>query len=148
MRRWGDVGDGWARERVSAASQVLSGSALLDKAVVGGVAGKAVKESTNHLDHARTWVVRVGDGTPESRTRVQKGLETVWPYAFELFEQHQSLLEPWTQSVSAVLAEATLEVPETDWRPTGGRSGRHTEGFGSLLAGLQHLHRSHPGPCW
>ena len=45
-------------------------------------------------------------------------------------------------------AEATLAVPETSWRPTGGRSGRHTTGFGYLLAELQHLHRSHPGATW
>ena len=40
-----------------------------------------------HLDHARSWVVRLGDGTEESHRRVQTGLDEVWPYAFELFER-------------------------------------------------------------
>jgi ring-1,2-phenylacetyl-CoA epoxidase subunit PaaC len=144
----GDFGQTMARQLLVSAFQVLLWESLLDDDVVGGVAGKAVKEATYHLDHARTWVVRLGDGTPESQSRVQKGLEAVWPYAFELFEPHPSLLEPWTQSVNAVLSEATLEVPDTQWRPTGGRSGRHTEAFGFLLAELQHLHRSHPGATW
>ena len=60
-----------------------------------------------------------------------------------------ALLEPqWRATVEDVLAEATLTVPETTWRPTGGRRGAHTTGFGYLLAELQHLHRSHPGASW
>lgn len=144
----GDFGQTMARQLIVSAFQVLLWESLLDDAVVGGVAGKAVKEATYHLDHARTWVVRLGDGTPESHYRMQAGLNAVWPYAFELFEQHPLLLEPWLQSVGAVLSEATLEIPESDWRPTGGRHGRHTEAFGFLLAELQHLHRSHPGATW
>ena len=48
---------------------------------LAAVAGKAVKEVAYHLDHARSWVVRLGDGTPESHTRMQAGLEVMWPYA-------------------------------------------------------------------
>ncbi len=131
--------------------------------VLAGIAGKAVKEVAYHLDHARSWVVRLGDGTPESHRRVQAGLDEVWPYAYELFERDAlvdtlvrrgvaadpDLLRPqWEATVTAALAEATLTVPETTWRPTGGRSGRHLTSFGPLLAQLQHLHRSHPGARW
>jgi ring-1,2-phenylacetyl-CoA epoxidase subunit PaaC len=94
---------------------------------------------------------------------VQAGLDGVWPYAAELFETDALveslvqqgitaapavLLPVWQQTVERVLAEATLTVPETSWRPTGGRSGRHTEAFGYLLAEMQHLHRAHPGASW
>ena len=130
---------------------------------IAGVAGKAVKEVAYHLDHARSWVVRLGDGTAESHRRVQQGLDEVWPYAAELFEADPELdrlvsagvaADPavraplWRASVQDVLAEATLTVPETTWRPSGGRRGQHTEAFGYLLAELQHLHRSHPGVSW
>ena len=64
--------------------QALSSSA---DEVLAGVAGKAVKEAAYHLDHARSWVVRLGDGTEESHRRVQAGLDEVWPYAYELFER-------------------------------------------------------------
>jgi ring-1,2-phenylacetyl-CoA epoxidase subunit PaaC len=140
--------------------QALCGSTDADLAAI---AGKAVKEVAYHLDHARSWVVRLGDGTEESHLRMQKGLDEVWPYAFELFESDPLLdrlvargvaadpaaLQPfWRSCVEEVLAEATLAVPSTDWRPSGGRRGTHTESFGYLLAEMQHLHRSHPGVSW
>lgn len=161
----GDFGRTMARQLlVSAGSlplwQALSASTDPD---LSGIAGKAVKELAYHLDHARSWVVRLGDGTEESHRRMQAGLDEVWPYAFELFETDPLLdrlvergvaadpavLQPiWQATVEDVLAEATLTVPETTWRPTGGRTGTHTEAFGYLLAELQHLHRSHPGVSW
>ena len=161
----GDFGRTMARQLLVAAYavplwQALRSAADLDRA---GVAGKAVKEVTYHLDHARSWVVRLGDGTEESHQRVQAGLQEVWPYAFELFESDElvrrlvargvapdpvELQASWEGTVREVLADATLTVPETDWRPSGGRRGVHTEAFGYLLAELQHLHRSHPGASW
>lgn len=161
----GDFGRTMARQLLVAAWQLplydaLSGSA---DEVVAGVAGKAVKEVDYHLDHARSWVVRLGDGTDESHRRVQAGLDEVWPYSAELFERDPlterlvergiaadpAAIQPvWRSVVKDVLAEATLTVPETTWRPTGGRSGAHTTSFGYLLAELQHLHRSHPGASW
>ena len=130
---------------------------------LAAIAAKAVKESAYHVDHGAQWTVRLGDGTDESHRRMQSGLDDVWPYAYELFERDAlldrlvergvaadpALLEPqWRATVETVLAEATLTVPETTWRPTGGRRGRHLTGFGYLLAELQHLHRSHPEATW
>jgi ring-1,2-phenylacetyl-CoA epoxidase subunit PaaC len=161
----GDFGRTMARQLLVSAYQVPLWEALSHSADEGlaGVAGKAVKEATYHLDHAASWVIRLGDGTAESHARMQAGLDQVWPYAFELFEADDivtslafqgiapdpAVLEPaWRVSVEKVLVEATLSVPETDWRPTGGRRGLHTETFGYLLAEMQHLHRSHPGASW
>ena len=161
----GDFGQTMARQLLVSAYalplwQALSSSTDPDLA---GIAGKAVKEAAYHLDHARSWVVRLGDGTEESHRRVQAGLEAVWPYAFELFETDPLLerlvtrgvaadpavLQPvWRATVEDALGEATLSVPDTTWRPSGGRRGVHTESFGYLLAELQHLHRSHPGASW
>ncbi len=161
----GDFGQTMARQLVVAAYQLPLWQALCGStdATLSAVAGKAVKEVAYHLDHASSWVIRLGDGTEESHLRMQQGLEAVWPYAFELFELDE-LLEPlvqqriaadpaalqrhWQATMDRVLAEATLVVPDTDWRPTGGRTGKHTEAFGYLLAELQHLHRSHPGATW
>jgi ring-1,2-phenylacetyl-CoA epoxidase subunit PaaC len=161
----GDFGRTMARQLLVSAYAVPLWEALTGSTDdgVAGVAGKAVKEAAYHLDHAHSWVVRLGDGTEESHRRVQDGLDAVWPYAAELFETDPllerlvqrgvaadpALLEPqWRRTVEAVLAEATLVVPETTWRPSGGRRGQHTEAFGYLLAELQHLHRSHPGVSW
>ena len=161
----GDFGRTMARQLLVAAYQLPLWQALCGSAdpTLQGIAGKAVKEVAYHLDHASSWVIRLGDGTEESHTRMQAGLDQVWPYAFELFETDPVLdelvrqgiaadpgrLEPvWREEVERVLKEATLAVPETDWRPSGGRHGRHTEAFGYLLAEMQHLHRSHPGASW
>jgi ring-1,2-phenylacetyl-CoA epoxidase subunit PaaC len=161
----GDFGRTMARQLLVSAYSVPLWQALTGSAdeVLAGIAGKAVKEAAYHLDHARSWVVRLGDGTEESHRRVQSGLDEVWPYAFELFERDElvtrlvqrglaadpDLLRPqWEATVAGALTEATLEAPETSWRPTGGRSGRHLTSFGLLLAELQHLHRSHPGARW
>ena len=161
----GDFGRTMARQLLVSAYAVPLWQALTSSTddVLAGIAGKAVKEVAYHLDHARTWVVRLGDGTEESHRRVQEGLDAVFPYSYELFETDPLLerlvergvaadpaaLQPvWAATVEQVLAEATLEVPSTTWRPTGGRSGRHLTSFGYLLAELQHVHRSHPGASW
>ena len=55
---------------------------------------------------------------------------------------------PSTGRVTAILHEATLEVPEVTSAVTGGRRGVHTKQMGFLLAEMQHLARSHPGATW
>jgi ring-1,2-phenylacetyl-CoA epoxidase subunit PaaC len=130
---------------------------------LAAIAAKAVKEVAYHRDHATQWTLRLGDGTDESHRRMQAGLEQVWPFAGEMFEADEltdrvsaagvgvdpaGLRADWDEYVDAVLSEATLERPETGWRPSGGRRGVHDEAFGYLVAEMQHLHRSHPGATW
>lgn len=130
---------------------------------LAAVAAKAVKEVDYHRDHASTWTLRLGDGTEESHRRMQAAVDELWPYSHELFESDQltdrlaatgtavdpaDLRAEWDAHVDAVLSDATLSRPEGDWRPGGGRQGRHTEHLGYLLAEMQHLHRSHPGARW
>jgi ring-1,2-phenylacetyl-CoA epoxidase subunit PaaC len=63
-----------------------------------------------------------------------------------------ALESDWLASVTDVLKEATLTVPESSrsgaWSAGAGRQGLHTEPFGRMLAEMQHLHRSHPGASW
>jgi ring-1,2-phenylacetyl-CoA epoxidase subunit PaaC len=130
---------------------------------IAGVAGKAVKEVAYHLDHARQWVLRLGDGTEESHRRMQAALEAEWRYLDELFDgswvapelvadsvavDPASLREPALARIVPVLREATLTVPEVTPAVGGGRRGLHTEQLGYLLAEMQHLTRSHPGATW
>ncbi len=130
---------------------------------LGGIAGQAEKESVHHLRHAAEWVIRLGDGTEESRARVEDALETLWPFCGELFEQDgpakvavlskwlpdRAALEPaWRATVGEVLAQATLPMPSERWFQTGGRKGQHTEYLGHLLAHMQSLPRAHPGASW
>ena len=130
---------------------------------ISGIAQQAVKESTHHRRHAAEWVIRLGDGTAESRARMIDALETLWPFCGELFEvtpaeraavesgrlpDRASLRAPWEAAVTEVLRRATLEVPRAPMHQSGGRHGRHTEAMGHLLAALQHLPLSHSGAVW
>jgi ring-1,2-phenylacetyl-CoA epoxidase subunit PaaC len=110
-----------------------------------GVAGKAVKESAYHLDHASLWTVRLGNGTDESHLRIQEAVDGLWPYTHELTE---GIRDRWLSSVEPVLVEATLTRPADGWRPSGGRQGRHTEHLSYVLAEMQSLHRAHEGVHW
>ncbi|HEY1626314.1 MAG TPA: 1,2-phenylacetyl-CoA epoxidase subunit PaaC, partial [Streptosporangiaceae bacterium] len=47
--------------------------------VLAAIAAKGVKELTYHRDYAAQWVVRLGDGTPLSRARMQDALAAIWP---------------------------------------------------------------------
>ncbi len=123
-------------------------SAAPDDPDLAAVAAKAVKESAYHLDHAALWTVRLGDGTEESHRRMQAALDEIWPYTHELFEQRPAARKGWLSIVDPVLAEATVERPADGWRPTGGRTGLHTEHLSRVLAEMQVLHRAHPGAPW
>jgi len=130
---------------------------------LAGVSGKAVKEVAYHLDHARQWVLRLGDGTDESHARMQKALDAEWPYLAELFDgswldaelidsgiavDPAGLRDAVLARIEPVVTEATLVVPEVAPATGGGRRGIHTEQLGYLLAEMQHLTRSHPGATW
>jgi len=130
---------------------------------LAAIAAKAVKEVDYHRDHARQWVLRLGDGTDDSHARMQAAIDAEWPWAAELFDggwvapalvddgvavDPATLEEPVLAWVRAVLAEATLTVPAAGPAVSAGRDGRHTEALGFLLAEMQHLARSHAGATW
>jgi ring-1,2-phenylacetyl-CoA epoxidase subunit PaaC len=122
-----------------------------EDARLAAIAAKAGKEVAYHLDHAIQWTLRLGDGTPESHDRMQRSVNDLWPFTFELFEDDTAgPRQHWLDQVDDVLSTATLSRPadEGGYQPTGGRHGVHTEHFGYLLAEMQHLHRSHPGATW
>jgi ring-1,2-phenylacetyl-CoA epoxidase subunit PaaC len=130
-------------------------------ATLAAVAGKAVKESAYHLRFSREWVVRLGDGTKESRARMIDGLDWCWRFVDELFEADTvtaalagiapdptSLRPAFDAEVEATLAEAGLEKPPTRRPVLGGRTGRHSEHLGHLLAEMQFLPRAYPDAAW
>ncbi|MGJ7511625.1 1,2-phenylacetyl-CoA epoxidase subunit PaaC [Variovorax sp. GT1P44] len=132
-------------------------------AELAGIAGKAIKEARYHQQHAADWVVRLADGTDESRQRIEKALRELWLYVPELFESDAvddaaharglgprwaDLRAPWMAEMDTILDEATLRRPdESAFRSTGKR-GVHSEHMGYILAEMQHLQRAFPGGVW
>ncbi len=161
----GDFGVTIARQFLYSAFAELQLAALTRSAHgdLAGIAAKAHKESRYHLRHTTDWVLKLGDGTAESRARMQAAFDGLWRYTGELFEMDDvdramvadgvgvdaAALRPrWQARVEQVLTEATLRVPPTGRMMTGGRSGRHTEFLGLMLAEMQSVVRAHPGASW
>jgi ring-1,2-phenylacetyl-CoA epoxidase subunit PaaC len=131
--------------------------------LIAAVAEKAVKEVAYHQELAAEWVIRLGDGTEESRARMQAGLDWMWRFVPELFEMDPVAAaaaergigvdvtlfrDDYDRRIREVLAEATLAAP-ADQRPIlGGRRGHHSEHLGHILAPMQFLPRTYPDATW
>ncbi len=132
-------------------------------ATLAAIAAKSEKESAYHLRHASEWIIRLGDGTEESHRRAQAAIDHLWAFTGEMFavdddERHlidagiaidpASLRGRWLATLSDVVGEASLELPQNDWMQQGGRCGRHSEHLGHLLSELQSMQRTFPGLTW
>jgi ring-1,2-phenylacetyl-CoA epoxidase subunit PaaC len=161
----GDFGRTVVRNFLLAAFQRPLWEALLSSRDVelAAIAEKSLKETRYHLRHSAEWVVRLGDGTEESRARSQSALDELWPYTAEFFTEDAvdnqvaasglgvawaDLQPAWEATVRPVLAEATLTIPAQTAFRSRGKLGTHSEHLGHLLAEMQHLQRAHPGARW
>ncbi|MGQ0829971.1 MAG: 1,2-phenylacetyl-CoA epoxidase subunit PaaC [Bacteroidota bacterium] len=130
---------------------------------IAAIAAKSFKEITYHLRHTTEWMLRLGDGTPESHLRLQNALNDLWMFTSDLFDMDEVdallikegiapdlniLKEQWEKHVKEVITEATLQIPATTFKQKGSRSGKHTEHLGFLLAEMQYVHRAYPGAKW
>ena len=131
---------------------------------IAEIAEKSLKEVTYHLRRSGDLVVRLGDGTPESRQRMQSALDALWSYSGEMFIYDDidnamvaqgvapavdGLRASFLEHVSEIFAEATLVMPPSDaWMHKGGKVGKHSEHLGYTLAEMQFLQRAYPGADW
>ena len=135
-----------------------------DKAIAS-IAEKAAKEVTYHLRWSSEWVIRLGDGTEESHTRMKHALDQLWEFTDELFLlssyetevlnnamkiDHEIINQQWHEKVNATLHEATLTLPansKRDWRMCG-KEGHHSQHLVLILSEMQSLQREFPGCNW
>ena len=130
---------------------------------LSALASKSLKEVKYHLRHSSNWLVRLGDGTGESNTKVQDALEELWMYTGELFEMdnldaellnsgiavdNSALKSEWDRMVNKTLVKAKLTRPEDAYMATGGKKGLHTEYLGFILSEMQFLQRAYPDAKW
>jgi ring-1,2-phenylacetyl-CoA epoxidase subunit PaaC len=130
---------------------------------LASIAKKSIKEASYHLSFSSEWVIRLGDGTPESHEKMQDALESLSPYFeeffipadFEIFS-HKEGISPDLMVVknkamakfNDVLEQATLTYPQDVFAKKGGKSGIHTEHLGYILTEMQYLQRAYPGVTW
>jgi ring-1,2-phenylacetyl-CoA epoxidase subunit PaaC len=127
------------------------------------IAIKSIKEVSYHQRFSSDWIKRLGDGTEESKTRMQTAINDLWTFTDELFHQTDAdkamvsegigvdvtkLKDAYYQKVSEILSEATLEIPEMRYFQKGGKHGIHSEHMGYLLADMQYMQRTFPNMTW
>lgn len=130
---------------------------------LAAIAEKSLKEVTYHLRWSSEWVVRLGDGTEESRQRMMNAIEELWKYTEELFTitsyelqaasenvgvDPSSLKTKWEEKVKEIFTESTLPYPENVLQQTGGKEGKHSENLDHILAELQYMQRTYPHSAW
>ena len=129
---------------------------------LAAIAEKSLKEVTYHVKWSSDWVTRLGDGTEESKRRIEKAIEDLWPYTGEMFVPADfevdlknsvlidvsSIKNDWLEKVTSFFKEATLDIPGESWMQSGGKNGIHTEHLGYILAELQFMQRAYPGLEW
>jgi ring-1,2-phenylacetyl-CoA epoxidase subunit PaaC len=130
---------------------------------LSAIAKKSIKEVSYHVRFTGDWVKRLGDGTEISHEKMQEAIDGLWTYTNELFEVTEDakimaeegigvdislLKDTYYEKVSALLEEATIQVPESKYFQKGGKSGIHTEHMGYLLADMQYMQRAYPNMKW
>jgi ring-1,2-phenylacetyl-CoA epoxidase subunit PaaC len=145
---------------------VLLYTALKDSndATISAVAEKSLKEALYHRRWSSEWVIRLGDGTAESKAKMQEAIDERWAFSGELFQMSEAdeamlqagtgaalaeLKTKWFSNVAEILTEATLTIPAKDaWMHEGGKTGIHSEHLGYILAEMQYMQRAYPGLEW
>lgn len=132
---------------------------------LAAIAEKSLKEVTYHVRWSSQWVIRLGDGTDESKSRVNTAIEELWPFTREMFEiadfenncninlpvdAFEEIKNLWQDKVKEIFVDGTLSYPDdkNNWMQKGGKEGIHTEHLGYILAEMQFLQRAYPGCEW
>ena len=130
---------------------------------IRSIAAKSFKEVSYHLEFSSDWVKRLGDGTHISHQKIQQALDDLWEYGQEFFISNDT--DDWAKNSGldvdletmkskvnnlrvAIIEEATLNIPDTQYFKDGGKEGLHTEQLGYILTDMQYLQRTYPGASW
>ena len=135
-------------------------------AELAAICEKSIKETRYHVKWSSEWVVRLGDGTPESHSRMIQAQQDLQPYITELFipadfdyEADASSAAPlsdtykneWYERVNKIFETATLPLLSEEKKVMqilSGKNGVHSEHLGYVLAEMQFLQRAYPGCSW
>jgi len=132
---------------------------------LANLAKKFRGEIRYHVMHAHTWIKQLGQGSEESKARMQSALNECFPLALGIFEPSQyedalieagvfpgedKLREEWLNQIIPVIKEAGLEMPDVDNIEAvyGGRKGFHTEYLKPMLDEMTEVYRIDPSAEW
>ena len=129
------------------------------------LAKKLYREEKYHLLHAHTWIMQLGNATPESVDRMQRALEATFPMAFGMFEPttfnkalaedgvqstEEILEERWLEEIKEILAKTKLKIPDLGDKTAfyGGRTGKHSKHLAPLLEEMTEVVAIDPSASW
>lgn len=129
------------------------------------LAARLAAEEQVHIDHADSWVTRLGRGGKEANERMQSALDRLAPLAPSLFEptagvekleaagiypgSSAAMFADWSRDVMKVVGDAGLRLTiPSPTREAGGRRGMHSDAFGPMLDELTEVYRLEPGAAW
>lgn len=118
-----------------------------------------------HILHAKTWIKKLGSSTEEAKSRLDKSLNDLWPYALGIFEPspyekdliesgifvgEEAIKESWINSLNAILEETELSFRATQSAEPvyGGRMGKHTEYLQPLVEEMSEVVGTDPTAEW
>ena len=125
---------------------------------------RLIPEQAIHVRHLSEWMIRLGSGTDESRSRMQAALNTLEHAACMMFEPPDHSIEPtdnfccgrdemfdqWKSCCEDTLQKAglsaTLTLPPQSM--VGGRRGAHADHFTDQLAEMTEVRRAEPAQSW
>jgi ring-1,2-phenylacetyl-CoA epoxidase subunit PaaC len=135
-------------------------------APVAQLAGRLVAEEQVHVHHVDALLKRLGHGTSESHERMQNALNRLAPLAAGLLEPmpgielleaqgvypriEPGMFERWSDELKRAANESELKLDLQPPKPEeqGGRRGRHSATFASLLEELTEVYRLEPEAAW
>lgn len=128
-----------------------------------GILEKAVMEVTYHKRWSSEWVIRLGDGTAESHSRMVTAVNELYRYYGEAFisdavddaavaegygVRPEELKAEADQYIDDIFRQANLNIPVDTYMQRGGKQGVHSEYMGYLLSELQYMQRAYPNASW
>lgn len=129
------------------------------------VAKRFFGEVKYHNMHARAWMRKLGNSTPEAIDRLQAALDYAMPYALGIFEPSEVeetiiaeglfageavLKERWLNTITEVFSNTALVIPDvsTLTPAMGGRRGQHTAHLQPLLDEMSEVFKLDPSAEW
>jgi ring-1,2-phenylacetyl-CoA epoxidase subunit PaaC len=130
---------------------------------LAAIATKSLKEIAYHVRWSSEWMLRLGDGTQLSNSKMQTAINELQNFVAEMFiptiyEQEmlqqnigvdlKKISTQWQIHVAEVLQEATLLLPNIIPNTLMGKQGNHTPHLENLLEEMQFLQREMPNCEW
>jgi ring-1,2-phenylacetyl-CoA epoxidase subunit PaaC len=130
---------------------------------IAALTTKSLKEVTYHLKRSTEWMIKLGNGTKESHSKMQTALNHLFIFTEDLLkmdEVDEILLKEgistdlneikilWEIHVLETCKAANLNIPISVEQQLGGRQGKHTPHLSALLEEMQYLPSTYPDAKW